>query len=111
MVPIRKELKERFIRELSASEKPFFLQQAREAVSVRGYPVTEDLFHYCYFLTLKERFRAVNTQGGAGYLRFLYVEGMRDVEDAIRLYAERLEKRKLPQPDLRGGEFIEYLSH
>lgn len=110
MIPIRKELKEQFTRELNASEKQFFLQKAREALAVKGYPVCEDLYHYCYFLTLKERFRSITTQGGAGYLRFLCVEGMKDVEDAVRLYAERLEKVKLPQPDMRGGSFEAYLS-
>ncbi len=83
---------------MSASEKLFFLQKAKEVIMVKGYPVCEDLFHYCYFLTLKERFHGIATQGGAGYLRFLYVEGMKDVEDAVRLYAERLESRKCLNP-------------
>ncbi|MEW6162528.1 MAG: hypothetical protein AB1606_04350 [Nitrospirota bacterium] len=107
---MRKELKEKFIRDLNPSEKLFFLKKAREAIMLKGYPACEDLFHYCYFLTLKERFRGISPQGGEGYLRFLLVEGTKDVEEAIKLYEERLEKKKLPIPDTEGYKLIEYFS-
>lgn len=107
---LRKELKEKFIRDLNPSEKFFFLKKAREAITLKGYPACEDLFHYCYFLILKERFRSISTQGSEGYIRFLLVEGKKDVEEAIKLYEERLEKNKLPKPDTEGYKFIEYFS-
>jgi hypothetical protein len=109
-LPLRKELKEKFIRDLNPSEKLFFLKNAEEIIMIKGYPACEDLFHYCYFLTLKERFRAVSTQGSDGYLRFLLVEGTKDIEEAIKLYEERLEKMKKPMPDLKGYKFLEYFS-
>jgi len=95
---------------MNPSEKLFFLKKAREAITLKGYPACEDLFNYCYFLTLKERFRSISTQGGEGYLRFLLVEGTKDVEVAIKLYEERLEKKKLLKPDTKGYKFIEYFS-
>lgn len=109
-LPLRKELKEKFIRDLNPSEKLFFLKKAGEAITLKGYPACEDLFHYCYFLTLKERLRAVSTQGSDGYLRFLLVEGTKDIEEAIRLYEERLEKKKQPVPDEEDYKFLEYFS-
>jgi hypothetical protein len=105
---LRTALKERFVQELTPSEKIFFLNKARETISQKGYPPGEDLFHYCYFLTLKERMRRISSQGGEGYTRFLLVEGTRDIEEAIKLYEERLEKKKMPAPDPAGYEFIEY---
>jgi hypothetical protein len=109
-LPLRKELKEKFLQELTLSEKLFFLKKAKEAITLRGYLVSEDLFYFCYFLTLKERIRNINPQGGEGYLRYLFVEGMKDIEEAIKLYEERLEKNKLPTPDPMGYKFIEYFS-
>ena len=109
-VLLRKELKEKFIRDMNPSEKLFFLKKAREAITLKGYPACEDLFNYCYFLTLKERFRSISTQGGEGYLRFLVVEGTKDVEDAIKLYEERLEKKKQSVPETKEYKFLEYFS-
>lgn len=109
-LPLRKELKEKFIRDLNPSEKLFFLKKAREAITLKGYPACEDLFNYSYFLTLKERFRSISTQGGEGYLRFLVVEGTKDVEDAIKLYEERLEKKKQSVPETKEYKFLEYFS-
>ncbi len=57
MGALRKELKERFIRDLTPAEKALFLRKAKEAIFRKGYRATEDLFHYCYFLTVKERLR------------------------------------------------------
>lgn len=109
-LPLREELKEKFIKDLTPSEKLFFLKKARETITLKGYPACEDLFHYCYFLTLKERFRSISIQGGEGYMRYLLVEGTKDVEEAIKLYEEKLEKMKLPKPDTEGYKFIEYFS-
>lgn len=110
ILPLRKELKEKFIRDLTPSEKLFFLKKAREAIILKGYQACEDLFHYCYFLTLKERLRSISPQSGEGYTRFLLVEGMKDTEEAIKLYEERLEANKLPKPDKKGYKFLEYFS-
>lgn len=107
---IRKELKEKFIQELTPSEKLFFLKNARETIVQKRYPAGEALFHYCYFLTLKERMRAISARGSEGYTRFLLVEGKKEIDEAIKLYEERLEKEKLPITDPSGEKFIEYFS-
>jgi len=109
-ISLRKELKEKFIQDLTPSEKIFFLRKAEEFIALKGYLACEDLFHYCYFLTLRERFCHINPQRGEGCLRFLLVEGATDIEEAIKLYEERLEKKKLHRPDTRGYEFIEHFS-
>jgi hypothetical protein len=109
-IHLRKELKEKFIQDLSPSEKLFFLKKAQESIMQRGYQACEDLFHYCYFLTLKERFRGTSPQRDEGYLRILLVEGTKDIDEAITLYKERLEEKKLSKPDVKGHQFIEHLS-
>jgi len=109
-LPLRKELKGKFIRDLNPAEKLFFLKKAREAIMSKGYPACEDLFNYCYFLTLKERFRSISTQGSEGYLRFLFVAGIKDVGEAIKLYEERLEKKKKSLPETKEYKFLEYFS-
>ncbi|MEW6215436.1 MAG: hypothetical protein AB1478_09605 [Nitrospirota bacterium] len=109
-LPLRKELKEKFIQDLNPSEKLFFLKKAKEAIILKGYQACEDLFHYCYFLMLKERLRSISPQSGEGYMRFLLLEGKKDIEEAIKLYEERLEANKLPKPDKIGYKFIEYFS-
>jgi hypothetical protein len=43
---LRKELKEKFTREFTPSEKLFFLRKAKEAIDIRCYQPGEDLFHY-----------------------------------------------------------------
>jgi hypothetical protein len=107
---VLKALKEKFLRELDASEKVFFLKKTRECVIDRGYLAGEDLFYYCYFLTLRERFRKINPSGGEGYMRFLLVEGIRDLDDAIKLYESKLEKSRLPKPDPVGRRYLDYFS-
>jgi len=107
---LRKELKEKFLRDLNPSERFFFLKRAKEAIQVKGYPADEDLFHYCYYLTARERFRKITPGRDEGMLRLLLVEGKKDVEEAINLYGSRLEKKKLPAPDVIGSRFIEYFS-
>jgi hypothetical protein len=107
---IGRELKEKFLMELTPAEKAFFLRKAREAVAVKRYRPSEDLFHYCYFLTLRERLRGIRPASGEGYLRFLRVEGDREVDDAVRLYEERLHAHRLPAPSDEGEKFIEFFS-
>lgn len=109
-IPLRKELKEKFIQDLTPSEKIFFLKKAQESIMLKGYLACEDLFHYCYFLTLKERFSRISPQRGEGCLRFLLVEGAKDIEEAIKLYEERLKKKKIHRSDTKGYEFIEHFS-
>ncbi len=105
-----KALKEKFLRELDPSEKVFFLKKTQECIIERGYLAGEDLFYYCYFLTLRERFRKISPSGGEGYMRFLLVEGTRDLEDAVRLYESRLEKSKTTKPDPVGRKYLDYFS-
>jgi hypothetical protein len=107
---LRKELKEKFLRDLNAWERLFFLKKAKEAVHSKGYPADEDLFHYCYYLTLRERFRKITAERDEGMLRLLLVEGKKDVEEGIKLYEARLEEKKSPLPDKNGAKFIEYFS-
>lgn len=95
---------------MTPSEKLYFLKKAREAIIGKGYPAGEDLFYFCYFNTMKERLRGINTRGGEGFMRVLLVEGKKEVEDTIKLYEERLEEKKQPVPDHKGYEFIEYFS-
>ncbi len=102
--------KEKFLRDLDASEKLFFLKKTRECISERGYIAGEDLFYYCYFLTIRERFRSISPSGGEGYMRFLLVEGRRDLDDAIKFYESRLEKSKQAKPDPSGRKYLEYFS-
>jgi hypothetical protein len=103
-------LKEKFLADLTPAEKLFFLRKAEEAIAQKGYPTGEDLFHYCYFLTLRERMRGIGAAQGEGYVRVLLVEGMREIEEMIRTYQERLEKRKTPSHDPEALRFIESLS-
>jgi hypothetical protein len=109
-LPLRKELKEKFIQDLNPAEQLFFLKKAEEVIIMRGYPACEDLYHYCYFLTIKERLRSISTHGGGGLLRFILVEGAKEVEEAIKLYEERLEEKRLPAPDIKGDRFLEFFS-
>lgn len=105
----RSELKERLMRDFSAAERTFFLKAASEAVLRKGYRAGDDLCQYCYYLTLRERIRGIDVQGGPGYMRFLHAEGAKDVEDAIRMYGERLELTKRSSPDPGAAEFLERL--
>lgn len=105
---IRREYKEKFEQELTAPEQAFFLKTAREAITSKRYRPSEDLFHYCYFMTMKERMKTISPSHGDGMLRILLVEGAKDTDDALKLYIERLEETKGPVPDPSGERFIEY---
>jgi hypothetical protein len=105
---IRRECKERFLRELSASEKIFFLNTAREAINSKQYRPSEDLFHYCYFRTMRERMKAIMPSRSDGMLRILLVEGTKEIDDALKIYIDRLEETRGTSPDPAGERFIEY---
>lgn len=107
---VRRELKDIFTQEFTSSEKLYFLKKAREGISQKGYPAGETLFHYCYFLTLKERMLGISSPVSDGFIRFLLVEGKKDIEEAITLYEEQLEKRRLSPPDSAGLTFIDFFS-
>lgn len=107
---LRSELKERFIKDLTSSERLFFLQTAQESILKKGFPACEDLYHFCYFLTLKERFRSIRAVGNGGVHRVLFVHGMKDMDDAIKLHEERLKDKRKHSPDKKDHEFIEYFS-
>lgn len=96
-----REIARKFLKELSPSEQYYFLNKVNEAVYKNGYTPDEDLFYYCYFLTLKERFRTITSYRTEGYLRYIYAEGLKDIEDSIKLYKERIDaKRSLSSRDL-----------
>ena len=105
---IRREHKEKFQQELTAPEQVFFLKTAREAINSKRYCPSEDLFHYCYFMTMKERMKTIIPSRGDGMLRILLVEGTKDIDDALKIYIDRLEETKGPAPDPSGERFIEY---
>jgi hypothetical protein len=109
-LPLRKELKEKFLRDLNHSERIFFLKKSKEAILLKGYRVSENLFFYCYYLTLQERFRGITPNRDEGMLRFLLVEVKKDVEEALKLYEARLEETKLSLPDEKGDRFVEYFT-
>lgn len=104
-----KELETKFLREFTPSEQLFFVNKARECVSQKGYPVSEDLFNYCWFLTLRERLRQIAPQGGEGLMRFMLVESRKEIEDEVKVFEKRLEEKKLPRADTRGYALIEHL--
>jgi hypothetical protein len=106
---IRGELKEKFLKELIPAERVFFLKKAQEAVGLKGYLPGEDLFWFCFYVTLGERLRRIGSQGD-GYVKFLFVQGVKDIEGMIREYEERLEKSKQSSPPPEGERFIEYFS-
>ncbi len=81
-----KELKDKFIREFTPAERLLFLKKAKEAVEQKGYPAGEDLFQYCYFLTLKERMNCIDGHGGEGFMRFLLVESKQDIEKEVKYF-------------------------
>lgn len=104
-----KELKAKFLRDFTPSEQFFFLKQAKECVKRKGHPVSEDLFNYCYFLTLRERLRLIDPQGGEGFMRFLLVESRKEAEDELKVYEKRLEQKKMPVEAAKGVKLLEYL--
>jgi hypothetical protein len=106
---MKEALKDKFLTELIPPEKVFFLRKAKEAVEEKGYPAGEDLFYYCYFLTLRERMRNIGT-AREGYVKVLLVEGTKEIEETIKTYEERLEERKTAFPDPEALSFIAYLS-
>lgn len=105
-----KELRAKFLRDLMPSEQLFFLRQARDCVARKGYPVSEDLFNYCYFITLRERLRLIYTQGGEGLMRFILVESRKEIEDEVKVCEKRLERKKMPVGDTAELKLLEYLS-
>lgn len=94
---LEKEIAKRFIKELTPSEKYIFLNKLKEAIYIKGYSVDEALFYYCYFFTLKERLRAITPYRTNGFLRYIFAEGLKDIEDSIKIYEERLEKKKIQE--------------
>lgn len=107
---IRQEHKEKFLVDLTASEKVFFLRTAREAIDSKWYRPSEDLFHYCYFMTMRERLKTISPACGEGVTRILLVEGTKDIDEALKIYIERLEGTRGSVPDPMGVRFIESLS-
>ncbi len=89
-----RETAKKFLKELSPSEQYYFLNKVNEAVYKDGYVPDEDLFYYCYFLTLKERLRNITSYRTEGYLRYVYAEGLKDVEDSIKFYKERIDSKR-----------------
>ncbi len=104
------ELKAKFLREFTPSEQLFFLKRARECANLKGYPVSEDLFNYCYLLTILERLRLIDTQGCEGFTRLMLVQSQKEARDEIKVCERRLEAKKLPATDRSPSRLLEYLA-
>jgi len=104
------ELKATFLREFTPSEQLFFLKRARECVNLKGYPVSEDLFSYCYLLTILERLRLIPPQGCEGFARLMLVQSQKEALDEMKVYERRLEAKKHPTADRLSSRLLEYLA-
>ena len=109
-LPRWNELKAIFLREFTPSEQLFFLKRARECVILKGYPVSEDLFSYCYLLTILERLRLIDPHGCEGFTRLMLVQSQKETRDEMKVYERRLEAKKLPTADRLSSRFLEYLA-
>lgn len=89
-----KEIARRFLKELTPQEQYYFLRKVKEAIYIEGYTPDEDLFYYCYFLALKERLKAIMPYRTEGFLRYIFAEGLKEVEDSIKLYKERIDTKR-----------------
>lgn len=87
-------LKEQFLREFTPSERFYFLKKAQDAVFIDGYFPGDDLYQYCFFLTQKKRLESINDPRANRLSRYLVVKGRKDIEDAVKIYKDRLEKNK-----------------
>jgi len=104
------ELKAKFIRDFTPSEQLFFLKKARECVNLKGYPASEDLFNYCYFLTILERLRLIDCHGCAGFTRLMLVQSQKEARDEMNVYERQLEAKKLPAADRPSPRLLEFLA-
>ncbi len=110
-VPLRwNDLKEKFLQEFTPSEQLFFLKRARESVSVKGYPASEDLFSYCYFLTMLERLRLIDSHACEGLTRLMLVQSQKEIRDEIKVYERQLEAKKLSTAERLPSRLLEYLA-
>ena len=104
------ELKAQFLREFTPSEQLFFLKRARECVNLKGYPIAEDLFNYCYFLTILERLRLIHTQGCEVFTRLMLVQSQKEAQDEVKVYERRLEAKKHRTANRSSSGLLEYLA-
>ncbi len=88
------EIAKKFIKELTPSEQFVFLKKVKEAVYIEKYIPDENLFYYCYFLTLRERIRALLPYRTNGLIRYTFAETLKEIEDCIKEYKEKLRKRQ-----------------
>jgi hypothetical protein len=104
------ELKAKFLHEFTPPEQLFFLKKARECVNLKGYPVNEDLFNYCYFLTILERLKLIDFHGCEGFTRIMLVQSQKETRDEIKFYERQLEAIKLPIPNKLSSRLLDYIS-
>lgn len=86
-------LKEKLLQDLTPSERWFFLKTAREYL-MKGYPPTENLFYYCYFLTLERRLKELSLLGGNGLMRYLMAHTGAGLMDSLKRYKKLIEEEK-----------------
>jgi len=91
---ISSHLKEQFLRDFTPSERLYFIKKAKESIIINGYVPGEDLYQYCYLITQKKRLESMNGLHSGGLVRYLLVGGRKDIEDALRIYKDRLEKTR-----------------
>jgi len=110
-VPLRwNELKAKFLQEFTPSEQLFFLKKARECINIKGYQASEDLFSYCYFLTILERLKLIDARGCEGLTRLMLVQSQKEARDEIKVYERQLEREKLPAAGRPSSRLLEYLA-
>ncbi len=104
------ELKAKFLHEFTPSEQLFFLKKARECVNLKGYAATEDLFNYCYLLTILERLRLIDCRGCEGFTRIILVQSQKETQDELKFYERQLEANKQLIPNKLASRLLEYIS-
>ncbi len=92
--------KEQFLKEFNGPEEVFFLKLAQKSI-LKGYPVCRDLYFFCYFSTLRHRF--LSQVGHDARFTHVYAWGLKDLNDQISLYEDRLKRWKREGIDLSSG--------
>ncbi len=91
-------LYEQFLREFNLEERRYFSRLARECIQERNYPRGEELYHYCYFSTLKYRlerlWRGQRRPSSLG--AYVYAQSLKELEYSIGYYRNILEKGATP---------------
>jgi len=86
-------LKEKLLKELTPAEKWFFMKTAKEHI-MQGYPPTENLFYYCYFLTLEYRLKELINFNNDAIARYTMAYAMADIKSSLKNYRNRIDSER-----------------